>query len=422
MTTLYIRLPSRAAAGQPPQWNALPCPFAVVANNGAIEREAIAPLSELSGIVRSAQRTVLLLAASDVSLLRVKVPPMSVARLRAALPNLVEDHLIGDPADQVVVAGREAEGLRTVAVVQRDWLELLMRTLRAAGARQLVALPSQLCLPWQPEAVGAAVTGQGTDIDLTVRLSPYEGIGLPILPEQPQDAAREVFEAIAAVVPQGSVVLYVPGSELPAYQAAAEDLTAHGERILPRVDSWQHWIAGARDNPLDLIAGLGAAGAPKLEWRRWRWPLALAMLLLVVNVVALNYDWWRLRGEAGALRTAMTRIYRSAYPKDTLIVDPLAQMRQKIAGARRASGEAAPDDFTMLAARFGEAWSAASQGRAPPIAGLEYKERALLVRIKPGGQAPTVEQMQPALAARGLSLAPAPAQAGATVWQIRSGK
>ena len=83
MSTLYIRLPSRAAAGQPGQWDALRCPFALVANSGAIEREAIAPLSEMSGIVRGAQRTVLLLAASDVSLLRVEVPPVSGARMRA---------------------------------------------------------------------------------------------------------------------------------------------------------------------------------------------------------------------------------------------------------------------------------------------------------------------------------------------------
>ena len=360
--------------------------------------------------------------ARDAALLREKVPPTPAERLRAALPNLVEDHLIGDPADQVVVAGRETEGLRTVAVVQRDWLEPLVRNLRAAGARQLAALPSQLCLPSSPDAVAAAVATHEGDIDLTVRLSPYDGIGLPILPEQPGEAAREVFEAIGAVAPQGPVVLYVPASELPAYQAAAEDVLAHDGRIEPRIDSWQHWIAGARDNPLDLVAGLGTAGGPKLEWRRWRWPLALAALLLAVNVAALNYDWWRLDGEADTLRAAMTRIYRAAFPKDTLIVDPLAQMRQKVAGAKRASGEAAPDDFLVLAARFGEAWNAASQGGAPPVAGLEYKDRTLLVRVKSGSPSPGAEQLEPALASRGLALSPGPAQAGATVWQIRSAK
>src|SRR5690606_11605039 len=168
--------------------------------------------------------------------------------------------------------------------VQRDWLEPMVRNLRAAGARQLAALPSQLCLPAQVDAVVAAVASHGSDIDLTLRLSPYDGIGLPILPEQPEQAAQEVFEAIAAVAPRGPVILYVPAPELPAYQAAAEDALAHGGRIAPRVDSWQHWIAGARDNPLDLVTGLGTAGGPKLEWRRWRWPLTLAALLLVVNV------------------------------------------------------------------------------------------------------------------------------------------
>src|SRR5674476_1695699 len=109
----------------------------------------MSPLSELSDTVAKSQRVVLLLAASDVTLLRVKVPPLSSARLKATLPNLVEDQLIADPSDCVVVAGGLSDGLRTVAVVQRAWLDLLAKTLFAIGARALAALPAQLCLPCQ---------------------------------------------------------------------------------------------------------------------------------------------------------------------------------------------------------------------------------------------------------------------------------
>ena len=55
------------------------------------------------------------------------------------------------------------------------------------------------------------------------------------------------------------------------------------------------------------------------------------------------------------------------------------------------------------------------------IAGLEYKERSLQVRFKPGGTPPT-EQMKTALANRNLALEMGAAQAGATVWQIRSAR
>jgi general secretion pathway protein L len=422
LSILYIRLPSKAAADGASEWAALACPFALVSQGSAIEREGVATSSELSALVQKAQRVVLLIAASDVSLLRIKVPPMSAARLKAALPNLVEDQLVTDPAECVMVAGAAADGLRTIAVVQRAWLESVSKAFAGFGARNITALPSQLCLPYQAGAASAAINVHDADIDVTLRLSEYEGIGLPIMPEQPASAAHEVVEALSAVVPQGPIALYVPQALVRDFQEVVEGNGETAQRISVFADSWSRWIAGAASMTLDLMPGLGAAAGPGLNWRPWRVPLALAAAVLLINIIGLNLDWWRLESEANTARAAMTRIYKSAFPKETVIVDPVAQMRQKVAAAKRGSGQAAPDDFTALVAAFAEAWAGATQGRNTPgsgIAGLEYRERSLFVRLAPQGEAPT-EQVSRALAERGLSLVPA--QAGAVVWQIRSGK
>jgi general secretion pathway protein L len=421
LSSFYIRLPSKAAAESVEQWVTLPCPYAWVSSNGTIEREGVEPLSELSAAVARAQRVFLLLAASDVSLLRIRVPPMSAAKLKAALPNMVEDQLITDPAECVVVAGGSSEGLRTVAVVQRAWLDSLIQTFRSYGARQIAALPAQLCLPYEDGLVSAAVTEHGIDIDVTLRLSEQDGIGLPIMPEQPEFAPYEVIEALVAVVPQAPVMLYVPRSAVPAYQQVTKEVNAANQRINIAVDEWSYWIAGANRVALDLTAGLGAASGPSLNWRPWRWPLTLAALVLVVNVAALNFDWWRLKSDAAALRANMTQIYKAAYPNETVIMDPVAQLRQKIATARRVSGQAAPDDFTALTAAFAEAWASSGRASAAGIAGLEYRDRSLYVRLKPDAQAPA-EQIKAVLAGRGLSLTPAAPQASGIVWQIRSEK
>lgn len=442
MSTLYIRLPSKAAAEAAEHWTALPCPFALASGAGAIEREGAEPLAQLADLIKRAQRVVLLIAASDVTLLRIQLPPLSGAKLRAALPNLVEDQIITDPAECVVVAGRPAEGLRTVAVMQRAWLDILHRTVLAYGARQIAALPAQLCLPYQEEGAAAAVLEQEGGVDVTLRLAAHEGIGLPILYEAQQAApaapAQEVVETLQAVVPAGRIALYVPQASVPAYRQTVEE-SGLTERIHVHADNWSNWIAGAHHAEPDLMTGLAGASGPKLRWKPWRWPLALAGLLLLVNVAAMNTEWWRMKSEADALRASMTQIYKKAYPKETVVIDPLAQMKQKIAAARHNAGQAAPDDFIALTAAFGEAWAAAgpdvngkrgSQTNQPSqaaaaIAGLEYRERSLFVRFKEGAQ-PPAEQMKAALASHGLSLSQAPqaqaAQRGATVWQIRSGK
>ena len=148
----------------------------------------------------------------------------------------------------------------------------------------------------------------------------------------------------------------------------------------------------------------------------------LATAVLLINVSALNIEWWRMKSEANTLRSAMTQIYRSAYPNESVIIDPLAQMQQKISIAKRDSGLAAADDFTAMTAAFGEAWAGvtATLPAPPSIAALEYHERGLSVRLR-GREAPT-QQMEAALAERDLSLELAPEQSGTVVWKIRGAK
>lgn len=449
MSTLYIRLPSKSAADSAAHWLELVCPFALVSHGDSIEREGAASLPDLSDMIAKVQRVVLFLAASDVTLLRVQVPPLSAARLKAALPNLVEDQLIADPSGCVVVAGGLSDGLRTVAVVQRAWLELLAKTLNAFGARRLAALPAQLCLPYQPGqqdqpgGVTAAINEQGADIDVLLRLSEQDGIGLAIAPalnqaegrDQHEASAQEVIRTLCAVMSEAPITLYVPQLAVHTYQEAISHTAALTKRINVFADNWPRWIAGAQGTALDLMAGLGTESGSRLDWRAWRWPLALAAAVLIINAAALNIDWWRMKGEANLLRTTMIQIYKSAYPKESVIIDPVAQMRQKIAIAKRDSGLPAADDFTAISAAFGEAWASVMPGKAvPAIATLEYRERSLFVQFKPAlsrvegpnAEAPT-QQMKTALAERGLSLSLgsldlAPAQSGAVVWQIRGAK
>lgn len=435
MSTLYLRLPPRAALGQTSHAAALGCVFALTGDRSdTIEQEGSASLSELGDVIARAQRVILILAASDVTLLRVIVPPLSAARMKTALPNLVEEQLIADPADCVVVAGAVLDGLRTVAVVQREWLEMLAKIMLALGARKISALPAQMCLPHHADAqvdpqtntIVAAITETETDgvrdVALALRLAPQQGIGLPILLEPGSDRAFEALQTLRVMVPHAALTLYVPAAQVAAYQAAADD----GIGIQP--DRWASWISAAREAEPDLMSGLGAAAGPQFNWNRWRWPLVLASALLLVNISALNLDWWRLKQEANSARVALNQTFQNAYPKETVIVDPLLQMQQKIAAAKHAAGQPAPNDFVPLTAGFAEAWNHAGPSSAggpklaagatlPAIAALEYHDSALLVRIKQPGEIP-LAALQTALAARNLVLE----SQGADAVQIRSAR
>jgi general secretion pathway protein L len=397
LTTLYIRHPARA------EGEGALCRFAVVGDGGAILEQGEGPLRSLTDVVAAHRRVVLLMAATDVTLLAVQAPPLAGARLKAALPGLVEEHILGDPMDTVLVAGPvQADGKRPVAVIQRDWLEASVRILLAQGARSVSALPAQLCLPLQPGSVTAAI-GYG---ELALRHSQYQGMGLAL-----DGSAATALQTARALAGEAPLVLYVPPEQLGEYQALAQEA---GPGIAFEADDWVHWIAGAKGAPLDLVPGLGAAGAPQRDWRRWRWPLRLAVLALVVNLAGLNIEWLRLKREADAIHQQMATTFRSAYPREPAI-DPVAQMRQNIARAKANTGQLSPEEFTFLAAAFGEA--ARSLPRPPGIASMEYRERTLSLKVKPETVDPaSTKQLQASLSARNISLQ----EAAPGTWLVRS--
>jgi len=386
LSTLYIRHPARAEGE-----HAL-CRFALVTDGGMIDQHGEGPLRNLGDLVGTSRRIVLLLAAADVSLLSVQAPPLSGARLKAALPGLVEEHILGDPADAVLVAAPEQpDGTRPIAVADRDWLEALVKSLLVQGARAVSAVPAQLCLPLQPGSVAAAISG----VELTLRQSLFQGFGLAL------DATPAVVLQTARTFSgDAPLVLYVPPAQLGEYQALAQDA---GPGITLEADDWVHWIAGSKTTALDLVSGLGAAGSPARDWRRWRWPIALAALVVAINLIGLNVEWLRLRSEAKTVQQSMTQTYRAVYPRETTILDPVLQMRQHIARARANTGEVAPDEFTYLASALGEA--ARALGRPVGIASIEYRERALTVKVKPESVDPGLTgQLRTALATRRLTL------------------
>ena len=159
---MYLRMLSRSTAKAMSNWHVQPLPFALVSAHGRIERTGVASLASLAAFIVRVRRVVLIMAASDVTLLRMAVPPLSSAKLKAALPSLVEDHLITDPAQCVLSVGPHAAGMRTIAVIERDWLREVVDVIRNFGARRIFAYAAQSCLPLPAsgtaESVSAAIT------------------------------------------------------------------------------------------------------------------------------------------------------------------------------------------------------------------------------------------------------------------------
>jgi hypothetical protein len=79
------------------------------------------------------------------------------------------------------------------------------------------------------------------------------------------------------------------------------------------------------------------------------------------------------------LRAQLNAIFREAFPRVPVVLDPLAQMRRGLAEMRAGAGTGDTGDFLHLAVSF----SQAAQVDSDSVRTLEYRDRALVVRFEP---------------------------------------
>ncbi len=433
-TTLYVRLPHRPH-DQPQPWQFGALPFALVrtaagdaARRGLpraapeVLREGHARIADLP----AAERLVLILAASDVLLTTASVPPLPPARLKQALPNLVEDALATDAQPCHIGIGPALDGAtpgrgprrRLLMVADRAWVRAVLDAFAEHRHRRRHILPAQLCVPLAAQAEEEA----GAEPSLTPP-------GAEPAAETAAVPATLVVEAAASALAQGGALGDALGEALPdtatrgtrqwqltvrtgahagyglllgddalaAWQALAPegnwyaDADATALAPVPALRQagragWPLWIDGAqaclREPGLDLAQFEFAQGrADRWNLVAWRLPLALAAGLVLVQLIGMNTHWLLLRNEQQRLEAAQAQTLRGAFPQTPTVIDAPLQMRRQVEQLRIASGRSTPDDFLPLADRFAQA-----ARRLPPDAlqALEYRGRMLVVTLKPG--------------------------------------
>ena len=420
-TITYLRLPPRTAIDQASNIADIALPYAITLR-GKLLQTGVTSLSQPGFVLGDTSTVVLLMAASDVTLLRVEVPPLPAHRLHLVLPALVEDRLIGDAADCVMAAGKERAGKRVVAVVQRDWLLAWTRQLREAGIRRLRALPVQLCLPMQADHLAAALMVNGDATELVIRYGEDEGIGLPLLDADDVTLSDQVLQLLTTLTGERVTDLFLSPDFVGEYQSALAS-GRHAVKLGALHElSWASLIDTAIDAEPDLMSGVSEPESAGIEWQRWRWPVRLALLMVVMNVAALQIDSWRLQREAAGLRGAMADIYRRSFPNETAVLDPVAQMQRKIVASRQRAGETTTSDFLALAAAFGAAWTSLQTQTGTgtqAITSIAYRDQMLEIRFKPAVKL-SIEAAQPLLATHALQARAMSVEGGVSVWQVRS--
>ncbi|MFZ6861246.1 type II secretion system protein GspL [Undibacterium sp. Ji67W] len=399
-STLYISLPSRVAVQVNPDWCLQALPFALFSADGHLLQQGHKAFSELKSLAAGVRQLSLLVAASDVSLLTTKVPPMSVAKFKIALPNLIEEQIAGEPGDAVLVPSPVVGGMSTIAVADRHWVEQLAAMVKDWPVKKIAAYPAQLAIAISGETQQAVaiVESKNETLNLLLRQALLQGLGLSLAEGEQENAI-----GMLSMFSQGAHVdLYVATNEVESYQTIVK---AHNLDDLIHVQTlgWPVRVGGINSHTPDLMSDISAIHKPAIDWSRWRWPVRLVAMLLLVNIFALNLEWFNLKRSAKSLNDALLQTYKTSFPKETTILNPLEQMRQKVNLTKKMVGQFAADDFVVLSAQFSHVWDRVMVGKPVGIVSIEYKEHGLEVKVKSVAAIP-VDQLKTALAEQSMRL------------------
>jgi general secretion pathway protein L len=425
LSTLIVLMPPRDPAVHSQEWQLPELPFVLLDKAGNTQRAGRAAL----GLLPKGSATILMIAARDMLTLAATVPPLKGPRLRQALPNVVEDHLIQDAqtCHLALDPKRLPDGRQVVAAIDRGWFRFLLEGFAAAGHRNLRAVPVARCLPvaqapeptepTEPTVAAAAAEPGAAGSTATPTLEPVSAcvLGhvistapalLPGVAPEPVAATTETALEVAIVrgplaegfaVPPSSVAATVaalagaapvtgyvltnlPGEPASAAARAALAAALPGAQTL----TFEALARRALACRFDLCQFEFASQPWRLDratLRRLRVPITLVAASLIVAIVGANVQWLMMARQRDAISTQMTELLLNAFPKTTVVLDPAGQMARQLQQLRLAAGEPSPDDFLALSDGF-----ARSLGPVPlnGIAALDYHDRRLEVTFKPG--------------------------------------
>lgn len=265
-------------------------------------------------------RVLVLMPATDCLLTSVRVPGRNRKKLLQAAPYALEEQLSEDVEQLHFAIGVELDdGSWQVAVINKQRMETLMATLAEAGLDVQQVIPEQLAVPLSAEGDSVLI-----DHDMAiVRNSIYSGyavdrdnLGIVLAAGQPEEAETPAV-----------LQLYVE-------QDASPDLADY-----PAETRIEHY---ARD-PLSILAqGLDIKAINLLqgefgqtgEWGRvlrpWRATAALLLAGVLISNAVMAVDYYRLGKESDQLKTQIEATFRKAFPEIKRLVNPRAQMQQKL--------------------------------------------------------------------------------------------
>jgi general secretion pathway protein L len=328
-------------------------------------------------------RVVVLAPGIDCLLTRVTIPGRNRQKLLRAVPYALEEQL-SDEVEQLHFALGAAgpEGDWSVAVINRDYMDRLTAALDSSTLDVQQVIPEMLALPRVENEITALVI----DDVVLVRDGTHSGYAVDsenldmMLSMQQGEAAMPVRLIVRPDI-QPPVVDEYPGAISEAYYSD---------------DPLVIFAQGLDGQAINLLQGdYNRAGDWSRVWKPWRATAALLLAAILVSLLAMGVDYFRLSRESEQLQARIEQTFLAALPGTKRVVNPRVQMQQQLDRLQR-GGDSAPDFLALL----GKTGSVLKDIQGVELGGISFRAGRLDLDLKiPNLQ--SLDQLKQALTGSG---------------------
>ena len=357
-------------------------------------------LTEASAGVQG-RPVIVLVPATEALTTVVDLPVRGGAKLLAALPYALEEHVADDVETLHFAAGEKREsGVRPVAAIARATLDEWLAVLDEAGIQPWKIIPETYGLARIPGTMSVLIDG-----DL-VLFNDGEDLEFVLQGAKPSDALvaagrlADRTDDDAPAEPSGHLVVYCDAADEERlshdwialrHELHSVDINLLPDGALPRLAVT---VAGGRG--VNLLQG---KYGPKADYGSWLRPWSRAAVLLVGLVIVLfaakGADYWRLTQEEAALQDQFTQAWQQIRPGNSEpVMDPVGAVNS----IKRSLG--ATTATPVFLASLHELSNAMAQNASARVEAISYRAGVIDVRVT-SPDVETVGNIQRAIDASG---------------------
>ncbi len=337
--------------------------------------------------LRKLKRLILVFSSNDINVLQIECPQLSKKNLELALPNLAEEYLLTKLDETSLVPGNYINNRQTIYVLDKIFLTQILDIFRQSKIKSIYFLSDQVGIP-DPDSnqIYGRLLKYKKSNNISIKTEINTILSVSLDNKEIANFPEKLIQIFLKNKNDKNLSLDVPASFIVDYQKSIDAIYNAREKISLKTYDWNDFLVKAYANAVTLSSVISKDDDFNLDSSKWKIPAIATLLLIIINTTAINWKWMQMKEEIKISEAFITREFKNYFPKETVMLDPIKQMRQKINYIDN-SNLLDQNNFYSLIVGFSEFRETLSKegdsNSVPAVVAIEYRNKILYVHFEP---------------------------------------